>query len=59
MRNRGNSGVTHIKTRIESLEDRIDHRALNIRKAYRKVINKFDFPPDILEGICLNKISLT
>jgi hypothetical protein len=59
MRNRGNSGVTHIKTRIESLEDRIDHRALGISKAYRKVIKKFDFQPDILEGICLNKISLT
>ena len=25
-------------------------------KKYKKVIEKFDFPPDMLEGICLNKI---
>ena len=59
MQNKENCVVTHIETRIESLKDRIDQRALNIHKAYRKVIKKFDFPPDILEGICLNKISLT
>lgn len=49
-------GNGHIETRIESLEDRINQRILNINEKYRRVIEKFDFPPDILNGICLNKI---
>jgi hypothetical protein len=52
MQNRKNS---HIGARIESLKDRIDQQKLNINKAYRKVIKKVDFPPDILEGISLDK----
>ena len=58
MRNRRNSVITHIKARMESLEDRINQQMMNISKAYRKVIKKFDFLLDILEGICLNRISL-
>jgi hypothetical protein len=56
MQNRENS---NIEKRIESLMDRINERMPNISKAYRKVIKKFDFPPDIMEGICLSKIVLT
>lgn len=49
-------GNGHLETRIESLEDRINQRILNINEKYRRVIEKFDFPPDILNGLCLNKI---
>ncbi len=49
----------HIEERVESLEDRINEKKLDISKAYAKVVKKFDFPPNILEGICLDKIDLT
>ncbi|CAN5157260.1 hypothetical protein BH18THE2_BH18THE2_18980 [soil metagenome] len=56
MQNREDGFVARIEERIESLEDRINQRILNINKKYKKVIERFDFPPDMLEGICLNKI---
>lgn len=49
----------HIEKRMESIEDRINEKKLDISKAYTKVAKKFDFPPNILEGICLDKIGLT
>jgi hypothetical protein len=49
-------GNGHIETRIESLEDRINQRILNINEKYRRVIEKFDFIADILNGICLKNI---
>jgi hypothetical protein len=48
--------LTQIEGRIESLEDRINQQILNIKETYRKVIARFNFPPDLLEGICLNKV---
>jgi hypothetical protein len=51
-----NGDVTRIQRRIEGLDDRINQRILNINNKYGNIIEKFDFPSNILEGICLMKI---
>ena len=54
--NKEKHALTQIKRRIESLEDRINQQILNIKETYRKVIARFNFPPNMVEGVCLNKI---
>jgi hypothetical protein len=53
-----NGDIARIQRQIESLDDRINQRILNINKKYGNIIKKFDFPSNILEGICLRKIFL-
>lgn len=45
--------------RLEGLDDRINQRIQNINKKYGNIIKKFEFPLNILEDVCLNKIFLT
>jgi hypothetical protein len=54
--NNNNEHLAHMKVRIETLQDRIDQRITDINKKYRSVIQKFDFPLNILEDICMAKI---
>jgi hypothetical protein len=54
--NKRKYALTQIEKRIESLENRINQQILNIKETYLKIIERFDFPPNIVEGICLNKI---
>jgi hypothetical protein len=51
-----NGDVTRIQRPIEGLDDRINQRILNINNKYGNIIEKFDFPSNILEGVCLRKI---
>jgi hypothetical protein len=53
-----NGDIARIQRRIEGLDDRINQRILNINNKYGNIIEKFDFPSNILEGVCLRKIFL-
>jgi hypothetical protein len=53
-----NGDVARMQRRIEGLDDRINERILNINNKYGYIIKKFDFPSNILEGVCLRKIFL-
>jgi hypothetical protein len=53
-----NRDIARIQRRIEGLDDRINERILNINNEYGNIIKKFDFPSNILEGVCLRKIFL-
>jgi hypothetical protein len=53
-----NGDIARMERRIEGLDDRINERILNINNKYGNIIKKFDFPSNILEGVCLKKIFL-
>jgi len=53
-----NGDIARMQRRIEGLDDRINERILNINNKYGNIIKKFDFPSNILEGVCLTKIFL-
>jgi hypothetical protein len=55
-KNKNIEHIAHMKVRIETLQDRIDQRIIDINKKYRSVIQKFDFPLNILKDICMRKI---
>jgi hypothetical protein len=57
-RRNDNEDIARIRRRIESLEDRIEGRILSINKKYGRLIQKLDFPADVLEDVCLRKIFL-
>jgi hypothetical protein len=59
MKNRKvNGDIARMQRRIEGLDDRINERILNINNKYGNIIKKFDFPSNILEGVCLRNIFL-